>query len=123
MVARIDGLADCSHWPDREDSSFAPAEHREKVEHLYPREILLVEQPHSAGRLFTRDDRHTRFHPFAKHSAAHVAWGDFHSGIVADAFHFSRDADRVHVQLRVVRIETRRRIRRKPYRRLHTLAA
>jgi hypothetical protein len=54
-----------SRRTDYEDGPLAPAEGREKSQQLFPRKILPVEQLHSAGSLFARDDFRTRFHPFA----------------------------------------------------------
>src|SRR5258708_19414206 len=85
--------------PDHEDSPFAPTEGREEIQHLFPRKILLVEQLHSAGSFFARDDLRTGFHPFAKNVATHIAWCDLHTRIISYAFHFSRNANRVHLHL------------------------
>jgi len=62
--------------------------------------------------LFTREDSPHALPPFAKTSAAHVAWSDFHSRIVADAFHFP-ETPIVYTYSFASSIETRRRIRRK----------
>ena len=86
-----------SRRPEHEDRPLPTAEHREKVQHLFPREILLVEQLHPPGSLFARDDLGTRFQPLPKDFAARIARSDSHAWVVANAFHFSRDANRVHV--------------------------
>src|SRR5713226_4239798 len=49
--------------PEHEHHSFAPAEGREETQKLFPRKILLVEQLHTAGRLFTVHDLRARFNP------------------------------------------------------------
>src|SRR6266478_2898643 len=108
---------------NHEDGPSAPAEGREKPQQLFPWEILLVEQLHSAGSLFASDNFGPGFHPFAQHIATHVAWRNPYARIISYAFHFSRDTDGVHVQFRITRIEVHRRIRRKPYRRLYAIAA
>src|SRR5260370_17176595 len=112
-----------SSWPDQEHDSFAPAEGREKPHDLFPREILLVEQRRSARSLFARNDLGARFYPFAKYSATRIARSDSHSRIISYAFHFSRYSDCVRIQFCIARFEARRRIRLKPHRCLHAVAA
>src|SRR6266404_522076 len=112
-----------SHRPDRKNNPLAPAEEREKPQQLFPREIFLVEQVHPADRFLARHDFGSRLHPIAQQLSACGAWSNLHPRIVADPFHFSRNADRVREKFRAARIEPHRRIRRKPYRRLYAFAA
>src|SRR5437667_10807459 len=101
---------------DLEDGSLTPAERGEKSEQLFPGEIFFVEQLHSPCGRFAGHDLRPRVRPLTKHFAAHIAWRDLHARIVANAFHFSANADRVDVQLGIVRIEVYRSIASKPYR-------
>src|SRR6266404_20184 len=112
-----------SRWPDRKNNPLTPAEEREKPQQLFPREIFLVEQVHPADRFRARHDLGSRVHPIAQQLSARVARRNSHARIISDAFHFSRNTDRVYEKLRVARIDSHRRVRRKPYRRLHALAA
>src|SRR6266850_1238977 len=112
-----------SRRPDRKHNPLAPPERRKEIQQLFPRPILFVQQLHPALRFRARHDFGSCFRPIAQQLSACGARRNSHPRIVADPFHFSRNADRVHEKFRVARIETRRRVRRKPYRRLHALAA
>src|SRR5216683_3252022 len=112
-----------SRRPNRKNSPFPLPEPREEIQQLLPWHVFLVQQPHPVFRLRARHDFSSRVHPFALQSAAHVTRRDSHPRIIPDALHFSRNADRIHVQFRVARIELRRRLRPEPHRRLHSVAA
>src|ERR1700693_3241446 len=107
-----------SRQPDHKHGPLAPPKRRKEIQQLFPREILLVEQLHSVGSLFARDDFGSRVHPFPEHPAAHVTRRNSHTRIVANAFYFSARTDRVHVKLRRARIEAHRWLRHKPHRSL-----
>src|SRR5260370_29996316 len=100
-----------------EDDLFAHAQGSENCQQLFPWEIFLVEQLHSAGGIFAADNLGARFDPFAEHFATHVAWSDFHARIISHPFHFSRYADGVSVYFCAARIETGGWDRCKPHRR------
>src|SRR5260370_6045248 len=110
-----------SRGTEHEYRALAPAEGGEKTKQLLPREIFFVEQSHSVRSLFACYDLRPRIHPLAEHVAAHVARRDLHPRVISHAFHFSRNADRVNIEFRIVRIETRRRIRSKPHRSFHAI--
>src|SRR5712692_5793541 len=112
-----------SRWPDHKNNPLAPPERRKEIQQLLPRNILLVEQLHPVFRFRARHDFCSCFHPIAQQLAAGRARRNSHARIISDALHFSGNADRVHVQSRLARIERHRRIRREPYRRLYALAA
>ena len=79
---------------------------REEIQQQFPREIFFIEQSHSAYIFFAGYDLRLSIDPITKHFAAHIAWRDLHARIVANAFDFSGNADRIHIQLGIVRIET-----------------
>src|SRR6267378_8586498 len=112
-----------SRRPDQKNNPLAPPEHRKEIQQLFPWPILFVQQLHSVHCLGACNYFCSRFHPIAEQLAACSAWRNSHPRIISDTFHFSRNAERVHVQFRVARIEPHRRIRRKPNRRFHALAA
>src|SRR6267143_1019988 len=123
LIASLPHCFFMSSWPDHKNNPLPPPERRKEVQHLLPGSILFVEQLHPVFRFRGRNNFCSRFHPIAQQLAACGARRNSHAWIVSDAFHFSGNADRVHEKFRVARIEPRRRIRRKPYRRLHAFAA
>src|ERR1700745_382145 len=93
--------------PKHENRALPFAKHGEEIQQLLPREVLFVQQLHAMFGFGARKNRGSRRSPLAFPFTSHLASGNFHVFLVANALQFSCITDGVHVELRVIRMELR----------------